>query len=422
MLLQQSQNIGGFIETHLIAPDGLVYYLINEEEQRPLRDEDIPDCVCFKNIRAPKTLWKAGFFSYEDSNMATAEYMLGNIFKHCATNDETASIVARRCFNAIKAVAEAGEKVAKGVDHPMFGFLPKPYGGSENARLSSEVSVDQYLRVMYALEAYRGTIATPQEMEWIDRFLLACADCWDQNHYSFDYFGEVTRWGTGGEHAVAFGLYCSATGAFYRNEPHKHWFGIFSNREHEFEKERSFHLSDNAASLVTLAMARLCERMSKEKSKWTRYAIKAFNSAKKGIDGNGLAWLFPFLYHLSPGELIKPHWVEKGDGRDEYWPFLRWRGNLKRPCSMLAATAADLYELTGEEEYANFAIEQLARLSEKNYLKSIIPLTPSDLPEGYEMLGKTISGLNTVAWFRAFWQLSYQAEVKDGTIRKIPYL
>jgi len=34
-----------------------------------------------------------------------------------------------------------------------------------------------------------------------------------------------------------------------------------------------------------------------------------------------------------------------------------------------------------------------------------LPKPPADLPKDYGFLGDKISGLNTAAWLRAYWQL-----------------
>ncbi len=397
------ERIYSLVVTKMLDRDGLVYSMILEENQRPIRDKDIPDAVCFNCVDAPKKLRKAGFFSYEDSLMATAEFLLANIYKYQVTNDKQAKQLAKKLFGALKSAALAGAKYTGWTVKPMLGFLPKPYGGIKTAHLSGEVSVDQYQRVMYALEIYRDTIASLSERKWIDKFLLACADCWDINNYTFNYMLGICRWGCCSAHSVSFGLYCSAVGInLSSKKQHKGWHEIFMSRLDPLENKFSYSLSDNVACLVAFASKSLCRTIPQERKRWITYAERVCNSSVTGMDKDGYGWLFTFLSGQKKGERIKPHW-DKTPQR--YWNFLRWRGNIRRPLSQLAGALVDVYELTGKTKYAKRAKDVLAKHGEKGYMKWLEPLTPKDMPKGYEILGKFICGLNTATWLRAYWQL-----------------
>ncbi len=172
-LQTRAEKIYSLVASKIMDRDGLVYSMILEDGLKPIRDKDIPERVCFNYVDAPKRLWKAGFFGYEDSLMATAEFLLANIYKYQATKDKQSKRLAKKLFNALKSAALASAKYSSWVVKPMLGFLSKPYGGIKNAHLSGEVSVDQYLRVMYSMEVYRDSLAAAAERKWINKFLLA---------------------------------------------------------------------------------------------------------------------------------------------------------------------------------------------------------------------------------------------------------
>ena len=67
--------IGHFTENNLVDPDGLVYSSISEKTKKPWTNDQIPDKVIYNCVDTPKKHWKAHFFGYEDSNMATAEFL-----------------------------------------------------------------------------------------------------------------------------------------------------------------------------------------------------------------------------------------------------------------------------------------------------------------------------------------------------------
>lgn len=400
-LESRADLIEDFAANHLIDADGLVYSSISEETRSAWKDEQFPDRVIYNCIDTPKKHWKADFFGYEDSNMATAEYLLANIYKYRATGNCKAKACANKSFLALKKVALGSAKYSGFTVKPMFGFLSKPYGGVKYAHESGEVSIDQYLRTMYAMQIYRDSLATKAQQLWINRFLVACAECWALNHYSFNYMLGIWRWGAVLPQGVAFGLYCSAIGSKLGKKPvHRNWYNIFLDRILLLEKNSQPSISSNVACLTTMAMRSLLKLDKTRSKQWKKYISNMIRWSQAGVDENGRTWLFAFLAGNSKGRYIKPHWGEK----QRYWNFLSWRGNIYRPDAALAPTCVDAYELLGKGAYMSYALDLLAKLGEVGYLKWIEPVTASDLPRGYGVLGKSISGLNTVCWLRAYWQ------------------
>jgi hypothetical protein len=390
------------IETKMIDPDGLVYSFINENTQKPFRDSDLPDNARFEVVAAPTSLWKAGFWNYEDCDLTTAQYLLSHIYRYQVTKESFACEIARRCFRALQKVADAGARYQGATYKPMFGFLPKPYGGVKTAHLSGETSVDQYQHVMIALELYRDTLASAQEKKWINRFLVACAECWDVNNYTFRYFSKLVRWGIDSPHSVAFGLYCSTVGAKLGNQPHQEgWFKVFMNRTKPLECKLPYPPD---ASLTMLAMKRLMHYRPELKNVWFKYAQKIFAASMKGVDENGYEWFYGDVFGQKRGQRIKPHW-EPGYCGD--WKFEQWRGNIRMPARTALIAAVDMYELDPKPKYLQRAMHLLTQIAKNDYLRYLEPLTKKDLPRGYEYLGKMISGPNTAMWLQAYWHLKY---------------
>jgi len=401
-----AETMERFIERHMVDPDGLVYSTINEQTQAAWRDSQIPKRVVFNCVDAPRQLWKAGFFNYEDSNMATAEYLLANVYKHTVSGDRQAAARARRCFEALRAVARQGAKYHGFTVKPALGFLPKPYGGIVHACKCGEVSVDQYQRTMYALETYRDALAAPAQRQWINKFLAACADCWSDNNYSFNYMLGIWRWGILLPHSVAFALYCSAIGRRLSHEhltTHKHWYAIFLERVAPLQRQAQPSTTANVAALTAMAMKRLVRLDRARAKQWKRYIANVITWARWSVNEHGYSWLFGFLAGNKHRKKIKPHW----EGTHRYWNFLAWRGNIFVPAASLPAACLDAYEVVGKPGHLDYALRLLKKLGRREYLKWIKPEGPGDLPEGYEMLGNAISGLNTACWLRAYWQARY---------------
>lgn len=398
LLEKRAGEVERLAESVLADSDGLIRSGADAGLLRPFRPGELPQCLSLRPQLDPVEL-----FSYEDSLMATAEYLLAGLYRNRVQPDSPAAGYCRRSFHAIRQVAEAAASCRRGVVRPMFGFLPKPYGGVRGAADADEVSIDQYQKVMTALLYYQKEQAGPEEHAWIDRFLEGCADCWELNHYTFSYFGSTVRWGACGRHAIAFGAFCSAVGGSFRREPHDCWYGIFRHRAEAEIRRAPGAVSDNMASLVLLAAGFLCERKPEEREFWLEFATRTWEAARAGCDERGRAWLFPGLYGYSPGKRIEPHWVSEETSPPCGWEFLRWRGNLFRPCSVLAAAALDLYELTEDGAFLAFAEELLLRLAPAD-LNYLLPESPADLPPGYEKLEHMLNGYNAAAWLRAYWQ------------------
>ncbi len=404
-LADRAAHISKYIESNMISPSGLVYHTINEATHRAWCDDEIPDIVIYNCIDAPRELWKAGFFNYEDSLMATAEYMLGHLYRYFITKEDSSAKIAKRCFDALKLSAEQSAKYAgENVSRATNGFLSKPYGGADKANLSGEVSIDQYMRTMYAMEIYRDSIAANDEADWINRFLADCAQCWNIHNYSFNYFRAIVRWATVRPHGLAFGLYCSAIGQRANQPTNRYWFDLFLSRFTTLEKELfKGTITDNTAALAVLAMKRLCTLKPRKKNIWIDYCRKIISSAEQAVS-DGYGWLFSFLSNQQRDELIEPHWSPQSH---RYWNFLRWRGNIRRPAPSLAAAMLDAYDITNEKALIDKARSILECLGRAGYIKWAEPISDRDFPEGYEMLSSCVSGLNTTCWFRTYWQMKY---------------
>lgn len=403
-------QLEAFVEQHLVDKDGLVYSSIDDRTLRPLADRDIPDRVAYRRASAPAQIRQSGIFGYEDSLMATAEYLMAAIYRHRVTGAAEARERARRSFKALCAVAQAGRRVARDLAEPIPGFLPKPYGGVGTAHLSGETSVDQYMRVMVAIELYSDALASTAERGWINRFLRDCADCWAANNYTFGYFGQTVRWGQYLPHSVAFALYCSALGEAVGQRPAAHaaWFRIFMERTDPLKK-RVAATDGNVASLTVLALKGLCRLRPELTGRWRRYGRSIVRRCLKVIDDEGWAWVDGFRGGVTGPRRIRPHWADRSD---PVWQPAGWRGNIRTPPALAAAACLDLSEITGEKVWQRRATGLLATLADRPYHLWLYPLTAADLPRGCHILGNLVSGLNNTACLRGIWQ--WRAGIESG--------
>lgn len=157
-----------FIETRMIDGTGLVYSHLHTETLEPWREEDLRAKgyrLSFYNIDRGDA-W--GQLAYEDSIMATGEYALANLVRNEVTGAPDSIGAASYALFAILRVLHEGEMYEK-------GYLPKPHGGMRRAGYSHEISVDQYIKAMVAMQAYRR-FASPALSALMDEKLVDMAD------------------------------------------------------------------------------------------------------------------------------------------------------------------------------------------------------------------------------------------------------
>ncbi len=157
-----------FIETRMIDEAGLVYSHLHTATLEPWRAEDLARKGCrlsFYNIDRGDPVGQLG---YEDTIMATGEYALASLVRHDVSGAPDAIGAASLALFAILRVIYEGELYEK-------GFLPKPHGGMRRAGYSHEISVDQYIKAIVAMEAYRP-FASPALARLMDEKLVEMAD------------------------------------------------------------------------------------------------------------------------------------------------------------------------------------------------------------------------------------------------------
>lgn len=157
-----------FIETRMIDEAGLVYSHLHTETLRPWRADRLREKgyrLAFYNVDRGDP---EGQLAYEDSIMATGEYALANLVRHEVTGAPDALGAASFALFAILRVIYEGELYER-------GFLPKPHGGMRRAGYSHEISVDQYIKAIVAMQAYRP-FASPALNRLMDEKLVEMAD------------------------------------------------------------------------------------------------------------------------------------------------------------------------------------------------------------------------------------------------------
>ncbi len=154
LLGDNEQNIRAFVEHSLSDADGLVYACLNVDVMLPWTNaecEKQQHSFILSHVSNP-----ADYVAYEDSLMATAEYALSEVLRYEINGQLETLASATRRIGTLLRVFDEGDKYEK-------GYLPKPFGGMAKAAYSHEISIDQYIKTIYALNkfhAYANTETT----------------------------------------------------------------------------------------------------------------------------------------------------------------------------------------------------------------------------------------------------------------------
>ncbi len=124
----------------------------------------------------------AGMFNYENSGMVMGELLSAMCARYRASGDEEARRKAARIFAAVRQIYEMSQRIAK-------GFFCKPWAG----RLSDEISSDQCLYILFALNEYYP-LASEREQKQICEMTEGIASFWMTADYTYKYYGHTLRW------------------------------------------------------------------------------------------------------------------------------------------------------------------------------------------------------------------------------------
>jgi hypothetical protein len=173
----REQAIRDFIERHLVDDTGLLLCHLHTETLKPWTTQQLRDRGWTLGFYNSERGDAEGQLAYEDSLMATGEYAHSQILRYRATGEPDALAAAAYQISAILRVLDEGGRFER-------GFLPKPHGGMRRAAYSHEISVDQYIKCIAALVAWR-CFAAASLARRIDRALVDMADyhlCRDFTH------------------------------------------------------------------------------------------------------------------------------------------------------------------------------------------------------------------------------------------------
>lgn len=188
---EKVEALDRFLCDHYFHESGKMYTLwwFQDGMARPMLDADRGDGEPLA-AAAKAGVSDAEWLATENAPWVAGIFMAAQVERFKATGESVARENARRCFLAIKSTLD------EAADQGETGLIFKPWGW----KFSHGTSPDQYIGVMHGLWRYRD-IATDEEIDLIDSWVIAMADWWRKRRYAFHYFG--TPWTIIPHHAPA---------------------------------------------------------------------------------------------------------------------------------------------------------------------------------------------------------------------------
>ncbi len=241
----------------MIDKDGIVLDGVNAQTNKPFT---LKECkTVFKEIDAPNR-HKRLYLNYEDSIMATADYMSAQLYRYLTTSEGDAYEIAMRCYTALKKISQQGNKQS-------IGFLPKPYGGIKDTAKSKETSADQYCKAVLAFhQLYEMTSDTKIKKEIKDS-IISWADWWESHNFATMYFKQFTVWTY--SHPIAFFLYLMELAyRFSRRKIFRCWYDVFYERRNWLTKIP--YCSGNMGNMIIRSLHQLIKLRPEHNAIWKK--------------------------------------------------------------------------------------------------------------------------------------------------------
>lgn len=382
-LARYEVDIRRYFESHMVDPDGIVYDGINCDTRRPFTKREAAAVTAevwgVKTISAPPRF--GPFLNYEDSDMATGDYLASQIYRFLLTGAGDARDAVGRSYHALRRIAEEGSK-REG------GFLPKPYGGLKGAAHSGETSADQYCKVVLALDLFRRSVASRPQREQARDLILAFADYWDRHYCTTIYFGELCHWNY--SHPVAFLLYLmSLAHRLSRRKVFQRWHELlFERRGWLF---RVPYCSGNMGNMIVRSMDRLHGLRPDASTLWRR-AIR-----------HNLRLAFESLH---PCGYCLPN--PTGSPPPPY---------LYGVSTQLASAAVCAADRMGGKQPLRRGAEILEKTGAEGLVYHMRFLGRSDRRPAHQVQAKKVSGYYMAGWQLAYWHRRWLLAGRPGNPR-----
>ena len=404
-LEHRAEELTCFLVEVAMDERGLLPMVMHGDPPRRLRDEDIDPAVWRKPGCSP-----AGFFSEENTGMATGAFLASQGLRYRVTGDPTARQNAERAFAGIRFVYNLGRERTE-------GYFPKPYDG----RISDQISRDQYLYVLGGLKEYHA-IADAAERKTIESMAGNMVKYWidigyDVGHFTIRHFDHRTDF----MGSLFLGLvhqgYTFTGDRLFLDEYHR----LFTEdglgermpetlrakflRGETYDGARYFRLHENPVMMKTMAVDHLWDADPEHRDLWAR-SLRAFQDDDLEVlldREDGLVYVIAgFDPKSNKGVLTEPGPIDELED-----PLgivsLSWGGLRKTPNSgKLAYAATVIADRLESTEARDLAADILSKLTPEKFQDLIVP-GPEHIPPHQAWQVRAIRSESMAYWLWAYW-------------------
>jgi len=408
-LLSKAQELEQYAEQNFVDENGVVYACLNERTNKPWTASDLTPEDDF--LRVPGfEAWEV--LNYENSGMTTGAYLAAQSYRYLVTKDAAALQRAQRSFRGLQWIYEVGREREE-------GFYPKTYG----ARISHEISSDQYLYAIKGMMAYLP-IAPPEDAAEIRTMIVKMVDFWVKRDYRFDYFGiKDMQWPLGRFPSLLYAAHAVSGDEKYLQEARR-----LNNQYQVYQSPIESQLLMRVANQVPFSEVEQklgnrylgvwiseCTAMdvmeldecllhsSDHREEWLQSMLLSWEEGKLGLDENGQARAWT-LYdpETKTATTPPPQFTSEPDALN--WNFGRWiSGSLSGRSPMLARVGVHVAKWLPESGAQREVAHILESIGLEEMRHCIDPDGEQIHPE-HKFMTRWIDGDALTNWLWAYWQ------------------
>ena len=310
-----------FLEKHFIAPENVVYSMIDKATLRPAAEELFRDCFPREEksdaighfIACVPGFSRSEFINYENTGMVTGSTITAAAMEYRRTQDPAALERVKRLFSGIQNICAKGAELEE-------GFITKFYGG----RLTRQTSTDQCLYLMWGMDACYDLLSA-EDRSFIEKKIPEIVNFWVKHDYVWSYFQFpdmvwpplrfpallLMAWHYSGDERfkkeadriMAENIDCVPEFdhlASFRGR-------VFSDYEEKYKVRALFSMPDCIGmDVMNLSLMLRFEPGHEFAPIWKQGIARMWDQAKRVIREDGLTWTNAF-YQLETGNTVPPY-------------------------------------------------------------------------------------------------------------------
>jgi hypothetical protein len=308
------------------------------------------------------------------------------------------------------------------------GYFPKSYG----ARISHEISTDQYLYAIKGMMAYRS-IAPPDHVAAIGRMIPKMVDFWVKREYRHDYFAiKDMLWPLGRFPSLLFAAYAVSGEGRYRDEARRlnqthHVYRHPADSQIMVRLEQKSPFNDlekrlgnrylglcigECAAMDIMELDECLQHSQDYQTQWLASMAMSWREGKLPLVDRGLSrnWV---LYDPANGHVTSPDPQFTGGPDTLKWSYMQWIcGSLTARSTMLARVGVHVAKWLPDAGAGETVERILSGVVLADMRHNIDPDGKQMRPE-HQFLCKLVDVDAITNWLWAYWQGRHEGVIRS---------